>query len=111
MGIELMDDNGEIWIPCNGTVDTMIEASRGALERVYLIEYVADPRANPLYLATDDVRDLLMRYPDKLVNENQIATLNTNTPFIVLKTKLQQAVASAKFDSGTISPKKRKAPY
>ena len=55
----------------------------------YVVDYVADPNLNPLYLATgmEHVNMRLLQFPEKIINENQVIRLEHLSPFIRLSSK------------------------
>ena len=86
---DIIAHGGCVWLPYLQYTYDMIQKYKGELELVYVISYVEDPNMNPLFYATgqEHVSARLRLFPEPLVNENQIATLNAATPFISMTSK------------------------
>lgn len=85
----LLTKDGEIWLPNLQCVKELIDDFSDVLHSYFHIELREDPMENPLYRATEEITDVLMRCPDTLTNETQIRPLNafSKTPFYCLKRK------------------------
>ena len=83
-----LEVGGSVWLPHSKYVATMVERYRQLLQPFFIIEFVEDPFRNPLYAATDrkDVFENLSRFPEILVNSNQLAPYLAHSlnPFIRL---------------------------
>ena len=86
---ELIRKGGLFWLPNLECVAEAIQLFRGAIERHYSIEYVKQEQLmeNPLYEATERVREQLAACPDQLTNETQMRPLleYSRTPFLLLR--------------------------
>ena len=82
-------------------VQVAIDENESILRHHYTWEKVSDPLLNPLYAASENVTEELLRCPDKLTNETQLRPLfeNSNTPFIVFR--------RVAFNSNLQTPSKR----
>ncbi len=58
-----------------------IELNRILIESVFIIQQITNPLLNPLYAATENCTQELLRCPDTRINENQIAPLICNSQF------------------------------
>ena len=78
-----------VWLPHIPYTKKMIEKHRSKLADYYVVDYVADPNLNPLYLATgmEHVNMRLLQFPEKIINENQVIRLEHLSPFIRLSSK------------------------
>lgn len=76
---------GEVWLPNIKCLCNYIKKYYKTLKVFYSIYLVKDLKSNPLYLATEQVNDILSdKNPIPLVNINQVTRLDTNHPFIRL---------------------------
>lgn len=82
----LLKITGALWLPNNLYVNEMVVKYANILSEDFNWSLMK-PTDNPLYQATDDVKDQLMKCPDILTNENQI--ISTGQPFICFKPKLR----------------------
>jgi len=116
-----LEVGGSIWLPHSKYVATTVEHYRHSLQQYFVIEYVKDPLRNPLYAATDrkDVFDNLSRFPEILVNSNQISPYlwhshdHHNHPFILLTSHRGTSTADDEEDppkKGNSDPTKSAAP-
>ena len=71
----LLKDTGSVWLPHLDHVDAMLEKFSDILSRYYTWTIISNPVENPLFRATDDVSEDLLRCPDNLTNETQILPL------------------------------------
>ena len=71
----MLKQDGSVWLPHLGHVDAMLQKHADILCQYYTWTVEEDPLSNPLYKATNDVRDELLRCPDNLTNETQILPL------------------------------------
>ena len=98
---DVIDAGACVWIPCIDHTANKVQEYRHEIEQVYVIDYVSDPNMNPLFYATglEETYARLLLFPEKLVNDNQLVSLNSKTPFIRLtsKGKCTHAVASVSF--------------
>ena len=80
---------GQLWLPNLQCVRDSITEFDTEVTQYYRVEVSADPDSNPLYVASDNARAELLKCPDKLVNETQMAPLwkESTTPFYVLTVK------------------------
>ncbi len=113
----LLPFGGKIWLPNLDCVEESIADFCGILSQYFEISYEKDPRANPLYLATEDVEAELLRCPDALTNVTQIRPLNnfSETPFCVLtrkspkfETPVKRKCLQSNFNNGSTSDIERK---
>lgn len=83
----VLSADGEIWLPNLNCVQELMESYADVLQEHFTWELVADPKKNPLYLATEAIEDELLLCPDTLTNETQIRPLTafSPTPFYLLK--------------------------
>ncbi|KAJ1411527.1 hypothetical protein B484DRAFT_482627 [Ochromonadaceae sp. CCMP2298] len=74
---------GQIWLPNLDCIQVSLTDFADDLHPYFTIALASDPKENPLYLATEDVEEELLRCPDALTNETQLRPLGTQ-PFYVL---------------------------
>lgn len=81
---KLLKRNGRLWIPNNSHVGNMVVTYSSRLSEIYEWREIKEPIKNPLYAATETVREDLLRCPDHLTNDNQIVSLTTKNraPFL-----------------------------
>ena len=83
----LLKKRGQILLPyLNCIQDSLVEFEEYIFP-YYSTSFHSDPKANSLYLATEDVEKELLLTPDTLTNETQVAPLLhfSDTPFVVLQ--------------------------
>ena len=71
----MLKSTGSVWLPHLDHVDAMLQKFSHILCQHYTWTIEEDPVANPLFKATDDVSDELLRCPDNLTNDTQIMPL------------------------------------
>lgn len=83
----LLSPGGKLWLPNLENVRDSIELNRILIESVFIIQQITNPLLNPLYAATENCTQELLRCPDSRINENQIAPLicNSQFPFYALE--------------------------
>jgi hypothetical protein len=98
----VLKTGGVIMLPNMQCVDEKIIDFTDIIDSNYHVSLLTDPSLNPLYRATDDVEDELMKCPDTLTNGNQIAPLKvySDTPFYQL--------VCHEDTTAIVTPKKRK---
>jgi hypothetical protein len=74
---------GQIWLPNLDCIQVSLTDFFDDLDPYYTVSLARDPKENPLYLATEDVEEELLRCPDALTNETQLRPLGAE-PFYVL---------------------------
>ncbi len=79
----------KIWLPNLNCIKESLDYFHPILRQYYTTRLVADPKTNPLYLATEDVERKLLKCPDKLTNKTQMDHIyeHSNQPFYVLTLK------------------------
>jgi len=75
-----------LWLPNLDCITKEIEEYSEIIQAYYKVELVEECDQNPLYRATDDVTEELLRCPDNLTNANQIQPLYNHSkyPFVRL---------------------------
>jgi hypothetical protein len=98
---------GKFWLPNLDCVQNSIEDFHAEINKYYTIEAVEDPLLNPLYAATENVEEELLRCPDALTNVTQLRPLlnYSSTPFLVLTRREEPFVPAA-----AVTPTKAKKP-
>lgn len=86
---KVLNVGGQLWLPNLQCVRDSIAEFDTEVYQYYKVELSAHPDSNPLYVASDNARSELLKCPDKLINETQMAPLwkESNTPFYVLTVK------------------------
>jgi len=84
---DVLKPNGAIYLPNLECVAGALDCYEKSLSEHFSWNFVNRPKDNPLYRATERCEDELLRCPDKLTNESQMAPLHnfSDTPFIVLR--------------------------
>jgi hypothetical protein len=103
----MLSKGGRFILPyLNNVAEHLDEFQDEFISPYYTISFITNPNENPLYLATGSVTDELMRTPDVLTNETQLAPLlkHSTTPFVVLTIR-DEFLSTVTHDS---SPSKRK---
>jgi hypothetical protein len=77
----LLSPGGKLCLPNLENVRDSIELNRILIESVFIIQKITNPLLNPLYAATENCTQELLRCPDSRINENQIAPLICNSQF------------------------------
>ena len=82
----LLKKGGKLWLPNLDCVQCSLDEFSSEITKYFEIERVEDPMKNPLYAATENVEDELLRCPDALTNETQIRPLliYSKAPFLAL---------------------------
>lgn len=85
----ILAKGGKIWLPNLDCIQKSIHDFKETLDQYYHIRLEQNPRNNPLFLATEDVEQELLRCPDSLTNETQMRPLFkfSNSPFYCLEVK------------------------
>ena len=86
----ILAPDGIVWLPHLSCITDSLTEFYSYLNPYFEIELVEDAKTNPLFLATEDVEDELLRCPDSLINSNQIKPMmeqldHTDRPFYALK--------------------------
>jgi hypothetical protein len=86
--------NGVVWLPNLRCVSESLERHEDLLNQYYTWEFVHDPNKNPLFEATGNCEEELMKMPDMLTNETQVsADKGYGTfPFYALRKKSRKRV-------------------
>jgi hypothetical protein len=86
---KLLPAGGKIWLPNLDCIQEQLDDNKVLLAPYFDIKLVKDSKTNPLYRATDNVEEELLRCPDILTNETQIRPLldHSDHPFYVLEVK------------------------
>ena len=72
---ELIKPDGTVWLPHVQHVTDMIDTYFDDLAPYYKWSTVADPMLNPLYSASENATEELLRCPDNLTNATQVQPL------------------------------------
>lgn len=109
----------KIWLPNLQCIEDSIGDFYGELTPYYTIRKESNPKANPLYRATEKVEKELLMCPDALTNETQLRPLLdfSSEPFYVLELRpifqktptTPQSVKKAVAAPAQSSTKKRRA--
>lgn len=62
----------KIWLPNLHCIEQSLQEFRAQLEPFFIIRKELDPALNPLYVATDNAEEALLRCPDLITNETQL---------------------------------------
>ena len=83
----LLKKGGKILLPNLNCTQDKMEEYKSLLSQYYIISTISNPRENVLYLATETCKADLLKCPDNLTNETQIAPLlnHSDHPFYVLE--------------------------
>lgn len=68
----ILKTTGALWLPTNSYVLEMVDKYQSIIGKYFTWSLIMKLTENPLYEATDDVRDKLMKCPEALTNDNQI---------------------------------------
>jgi hypothetical protein len=85
----ILSTGGKLWLPHLENITQEIEEYSEIIQAYYKIELVANCQENPLYRATEDVTEELLRCPDNLTNATQVQPLwnHSKYPFVLLTVK------------------------
>jgi hypothetical protein len=89
MALEFLSRGGKVWLPNLQNVADSIESNLPCYNEYFSIHEVADPMKNPLYVATENATEELLRCPDRLTNDTQLDLLlkRSSSPFYALVLK------------------------
>eukprot|EP01036_Dinobryon_divergens_P024760 gene24760-33235_t len=89
MALELLSLGGKLWLPNLQNVADSIESNLPCFNEYFIIHEVAEPMKNPLYVATENATEELLRCPDRITNDTQLDPLlkRSSSPFYALVLK------------------------
>ena len=89
MALELLSLGGKVWLPNLQNVADSIESNLPCFNEYFIIHEVAEPMKNPLYVATENATEELLRCPDRMTNDTQLGPLlkRSSSPFYALVLK------------------------
>ncbi len=114
----ILSPGGKIWLPNLQCIEESLEEHSDSIKEHFTIRLVSNAKENPLFAATEQVTEELLRCPDNLTNETQMKPLlsHSSSPFYVLELKVKDSEYVTDTDTAVLgtSPlrtptKKRKA--
>ena len=75
---------GKIWLPNLQCIRESIDRFRKIIDKYYTVHPVADPKQNPLFVATENAYDELIRCPQSPTNKLQLELQDPTFPFFAL---------------------------
>ena len=75
---------GKIWLPNLQCIRESIDRFRISIDKFYTVHPVADPKQNPLFVATENAYDELIRCPQSPTNKLQLELQDPTFPFFAL---------------------------
>ena len=84
---KLISVGGKIWLPNLECIKASVDKFRSSIDEFYTVISVTDPMQNPLYVATENAYEELMRCPQPPTNISQMNLADPTFPFIVLVLK------------------------
>jgi len=99
----VLSPGGKIWLPNLQCIRESIDKFRPALDEYYTVHPVMDPSQNPLYVASENANDELLRCPDGgVVNQQAMQPIlsQASFPFFALVSKVSSS-QNQKIDDST----------
>lgn len=85
----ILSPTGKIWLPNLQCIEESLEDNSDVIKEHFTVRLISDAKENPLFAATENVTEELLRCPDNLTNETQMKPLlsHSSRPFYVLELK------------------------